>query len=379
MRTTGGFEILIFCISSMKMWQSIFDELDSNLEPVCTEPECLHSNIGVEDNVELCFDCGLIFCRKFCANQFSNTSVMRNKSSMCPIFSEMSLLLDSEVKNLTVIIYKQVTVSRIYRSTFRRSIVAACLHRASRVLGKPVLFNDLLKMFEISVHEANKGIAFVAANLPKGDYFVSFFSASLEIESILKIVGAPEIARNVESIFNMVSQQLSASSQLKSVICGCIWFHFKTFSKSKISLKHFAEKCEMASSTIQKKMTEVKKFALRKILKRIFSWCLTVFGTVDPVSDGGSIKILNSRDPDAIRIIDTEDGFEYPLDDVDNVQDWNILLGKNWFFLDVSFCIGAVVTTTKTDVGLSFDKCIEPINSLGQARVEQELIQLFET
>ena len=149
------------------LWKVIREKYNVNNNSLSDEEICLHEEVTIESGNRLCNDCGTILAHHFQFDQHNFVSQMRRKRVLCSIYSEIPAYIDSDVKNLTVELYKLTTDKKIFRNIFRRAIILACLHRASILLDKSIFFDEMLEIFNLKIHEANKGISFVSNNIPK--------------------------------------------------------------------------------------------------------------------------------------------------------------------------------------------------------------------
>ena len=154
-----------------------------------SESECEHDETIDENSKVICLNCGQLLGENFLiVDQLSNSAVgvKKRKRVECSIYNELPQFISQNIKDMTIDIYKLVTGEEIFRNTFRKSIILACLHRAVIIKEAPIYFDDMLEMFGLTTHEANKGITFVANNIPKdSEYTIPFFNDELSIMSVL--------------------------------------------------------------------------------------------------------------------------------------------------------------------------------------------------
>jgi hypothetical protein len=369
-----------------KMWQELLTKyLTEYAEQSAVDtPQCSHDERLVESGNEICVECGVIVDRKFCTTQYVATCTARRKIGTCPIYAEMPSYFATDVKNLTIEIYKYVTDEKIYRSTLRRAIIAACLHRSSIILGKPVFFDDLLILFNLKTSDANKGISYVASNIyAKSQYVIPFFSEDVGIDSLLSDLKLINDKRAILNVFEYArSWHIVSQAHIKTAICGCVWFYLKHVNGvKKISLKKFSIACGLSTITVHKKYLELKKSVIRTIMKRVFSACMVarigIVKGVDITAQDGSVTVHEYANPDTISVVGS-DAFVYPIEDVDDVLEWNALLSLAYVDPDKnSFVLGAKLYATKRDVVVQFYECAEPLRSMGEGIVRFETEKLF--
>jgi hypothetical protein len=313
-----------------------------------TRTECFHSQTELINQYYVCVDCGEMLYQKVYNEKPQHVYVQERKRNICTIYEELPYFIDYEVKHLAVELYNYTTSGKIFRNILRRAILLACLHRASIILNKQFFFEHMVELFNLKIHNANKGIVFVSENIPKShtEYKIPYCNEEINIKAI---VTSLDICRYLKSIINLYSivkanSTITNTSHSKSVICGCIWFYLQ-FNRSPISLKQFSLKCNCAKMTIQRKYTIILKTIYRLIMKSLFSSLLVdtqIFtsnslniksSSINNLTDG-IVVIKNYDDPILISVIDDADNFVYPLDEVDNLLDWNILFKKIYYDID---------------------------------------------
>jgi len=382
------------------MWQDIIDKFliekkKLAVTEVVTVPEeaslreCLHLEFVLENGMEICVDCGLIGKRFFHCNQVNGTSKFRRKNTVCAIYSEMPVYFSPDVKNLTVEIYKSVTNDKIYRSVFRRAIIAACLHRASIILGKPIFFEDLLVIFKLKTHDANRGICFVASHIPDASFYIPFVSDDIGTDSLLEALNIhPHHKFNIAQVYLFAKMcGVVAQSHIKSAVCGCIWFYLK-LTASKITLKQFVKICGLSPLTVQKKYIDLKRSAVRGVMKRFFSSMLTLAkrqtkhfqeNSTDTLrSMVDKLTIVNYSDANSISVI-ADDGFVYPLNDVDDVTEWNSLISGKTYTDEHSnkITLKVLLIESRRGIDLDFSQTSEPLRSMGPNLLIKEIYSLL--
>lgn len=323
------------------MWQDVFDRHFAPAKPV--NQECLHEEIIEENERQVCVECGCLVGQKFITHaQFVPTGVVRRRATVSTIYEYIPAdLVDDYIKNVAVTIYKIASVKRQYRASFRKTIIAACVHRASIVCGCPLAIYTCATAFNIkSIAEMEKGIAFVAENVPYGEYSIpTRLTSTQNFEPILTEFGIP-----MECIL-MKRIKLKLESEpffhQRSSLCACVWFLLSdVYLNSDLSLRQYTSRynsvCDKSGIvlkrttpyTIRKRYMEIKRHVYRKILKRIFAKYLYKTFKCDEVqSDDGTIIVSNIKQN--VRVVGY-DGFVYPIDDVDDITDWNILFQQHW-------------------------------------------------
>lgn len=377
-------------------WESVFKKLsiEDNCEDNFEDIKCLHTDIIEESEHILCSDCGEILNRILSSeNQFSSTAVTRRRISSCPIYNDIPEEFDPAVKNLAVTIYKTVTIRRIYKSILRKSIIAACLYRSSVILN--VSTRRCFSAFGLSNTEANRGIVFVSSNLPWGEFNIPLFGDNSEICAACAMSGIlGDDVSIVINLFNDVKkncEEIFASSQRISIVYGCVWTFIKNFespdypsSLSELINRLINENCNPLNSktripvsaiTIDRKYCEIMKYILSRVMKRVFSMCISMLSdTCTLISNTPvvPVTVYNCNDPDKISMI-ADDGFIYPLDDVDDILDWNILFDMEYISEDTIVNIPIKITSKCRTINVKFDKCPESVCKLGPNILNDEV------
>ena len=323
---------------------------------------CSHEDIANENGCTVCLECGNVLKSYFLVDTPSSSSnVVRPRKHEKTIYGELPSYLSHDVKALTIEIYESVTANRIFRNVFRRSIILACLHRAAILVKTPIFFEDMLEMFNLKIHDANRGISFVSINTAKLDaYKIPFWNDDICLGSVIANTDLRSIKPSVEKLFDIVKSRsnLLNNSHCKSIVCGCIYMVVK-LKAINVPLKQLSQKCGMAEMTIVKKYIMIYKIVLSACMKRLFSSLLINARTVPyrPIEPPAltefadrwhtvdALPVMSLRDVyepvENIVVYDYEngvgmhatsatDGYVYPLDDVSNVYEWNLFLNKTY-------------------------------------------------
>lgn len=339
------------------MWKNVLDRhLSRKLinDPVKI---CSHYETEMYEDQKICVECGEIIEKNFLINQFNVTGTIRKTSSniVSSIYAciPTDLVEDNEIKNTAVKIYKIISVKRQYRSTFRKAIIAACVHRASILCNGELSVSECASSFRIkSSSEMGKAIGFVTENLPYGEYEIP--NKLYAIHDLGPILNGLKnyTTKNLEILIYNFKRKLESESffHKRSGLCACVWFIVSTFAENKISLRDFTREyndfCDKetifkktTTSTIRKRYLEIKRFTYRRCLKYVFADYLYEKLKVIEVITEEDIKASNLHDPREMTIISIKDGFVYPIDDVDDITDWNILFRKNWNGIVIPFFV----------------------------------------
>lgn len=371
---------------------------------------CEHEEIIIEDNKHICVDCGQMLVENFISNQHCSNIIgmKKRRKSECNIYNDIPPYIPQPVKDKTIEIYQKVTSNKIFRNTFKRSIILACLHRASTLTKSDISYDDLLDIFSLKQYEANKGFSYVANNLPKNSEFSIPFDNEREevisIISILRNLGMLTLLNPVIIIFKLVKKRSNILnvSLCKSVICGCIyfWIKYKNIHKT---LKEFAQDVKMSEMTIINKYLVISDIVMKSIMKELF---YVLLKNCEVIQFDGKNKYKNIlkhyksslynpdkkllvNDPfsEKITVIphnatQLRNGCGYqplPLDEVDDIKEWNILLDQKYYgYSSEMYAVNVVITKNTRDLVIDFKRYNEINKTDGNAMLKKILIEKFE-
>ena len=355
---------------------------------------CSHEDVVDEQDTIICLNCGEIISKRLVTENAFTSKITRRRPTSCPVYADIPDEFNADVKNLAVIIYKTATTRRIYRSTLRKAIIAACLYRASVMLKAST--RRCFTAFGLSNTEANRGIVFVALNLPPGEYTISLFGDKSEIYAACLIAGISEKdAESVLRLFENVKHGcngIMASSQRISIIYGCVWMFIKTFLKDTypntigdlidllVKETKFTEKkrgtLPVSAVTVNKKYNEITKFILSRVMKKVFAQCLALVCCTDKLvskTPTVPVTLYDCTDVEKITAI-ADDGFIYPLEDVDDVTDWNVLFEMVYEDGSEDAILMPIKIVSKSNsTFVSFEECCEIVADLGPALLSEAI------
>lgn len=349
------------------MQQNFFEEI-FKLLPVDTkkfiEPRCYHNNVCCDDgDKKTCIDCGELLQENFTLTlNYNSGFCMTNRKTTDPsIFTCIPDFVARDLKELTIKIYDVVTGKKHYRNTTKKSILLACLHRASSLKKTPISYYELLEMYKLKQHEANHGFSVLSSNIPKNsEYFVRFDhtkEAIISINSKLKQLKIEEdknscLFRFVVNTFLLLKENSNAvnNSQYTSVICGCIYFWIVHYLNRSVDIDTFTKRANVSKTTLLKNYITVCDIVFKSILKELFSELLKKCVHFDlektyinknkfPKKNKNDSDILYNteekciiRNPFDVDTISGEIcGNILPLDSVNDILEWNLLLNKGYF------------------------------------------------
>lgn len=364
-------------------WQSLFDKLNNRRDVLNNVSECLHEDCIEEDGFDTCVECGTMIRRKLClSKQFSDNVFVRKIKSRCAIFSDIPDEFDPSVKHLAVVMYKTVTAKKIFRCSQRKAILAACVHRASVWLKAPS--TTCFSSFNLTNSEINKGVTFVSCHLALDEYNIPLYSIEEEItKNCLDFnISSPSTVVSIYSKINQGCEELISSSQRKSIIFTCIWLYLKIFDeKLSIDIETFSNRASISCITVEKKYCTMMKYILSRIMKSICAWSLDILRCDESWDDklcSNTPRIpvtLKHYDDHELMTMIADDGFVYPLEDVDDVDDWNILFDMTF---ENGTCrkikIPISINCKLKNVKVSFDK---PLQDCGPRKLKNSIIEFL--
>lgn len=368
---------------------------------------CEHEEISIEDNKHICMDCGQMLIENFISNQHCSNIIgmKKRRKSECNIYNDIPSYIPQHIKDKTIEIYQKATANKIFRNTFKRSIILASLHRAATLTGGDISYDDLLDIFSLKQYEANKGFSYVANNLPKNSEFSIPFDNEREemisIISILRNLGMSSLLNPVIVIFKLVKKRSNILnvSLCKSVICGCVyfWIKYKNIHKT---LKEFAQDVKMSEMTIINKYLVISDVVMKSIMKELFCTLLKncAITQIDGKNKYKNIIKLNKNSlygPDKKLLITnpfTSNNIivvpytprstplyqPLPLDEVDDIKEWNTLLDQKYYDMTHIYTLAVTISKNTRDLVIDFKKYNEINNVDGNILLKKILIQKFE-
>ena len=378
-------------------WRTKFAELSNiDINISYKTEKCSHIEIIEDTDYNVCAECGVVIGRKFLIEpHYSTTTVMRRTNTACPIYNDIPDEFDPTVKNLAVIIYKTATVKRIYKSTLRKAIIAACVYRAAIILNYST--RRCFSSMGLTTTEANRGILFISTYLPHGEYSIPLFGDKSEIAAACTISGIAD--QNINNVYNLFEsfktncETVFASSQRVSIIYGCVWTFIKCFEDdisqfisrpeclseliNRLKNENSGNRAVVSAITIERKYYEIMKYILSRIMKRIFAICIsyiTQSSILRSITPKIPITVYNCKNPDTIRIV-ADDGFVYPIEDVDDVLDWHIIFDFKFteFNSNKIIQLPIVVVSKSKSITINFNACQPVIRLIGYNILRDEI------
>lgn len=323
---------------------------------------CVHSDTIEESCKTICISCGHVIIENFIpSNQIKASGMKKRKKEECSIYNDIPPHIPQYIKDDTIKLYLKVMKGEKHRSTApNRAVILACLYHASLCAKNDVSYDDLLEMFRIPQQMANKGFAtVVSANIVDIKDTISKTNEEENIiRTILRNLNMISFLHPVSKTYFLVKERstLLHTSLVKSVIAGCIyfWVVHKNLNKT---LKEFSKNMEMSQHTILGKYIGVSETVMLHIMKELFSKLLLnsipiklekcryrqVFKEypnclyIQIASDKKAI-VENPFNPTDIRVSKYSNDHKleniYPLDEVDDIMEWNLLLNNKFYSME---------------------------------------------
>jgi len=323
---------------------------------------CNHDETSDDNGKKTCLECGELLEENYIAMHHSSNIIgmKKRRKSESPIYNDIPFYIEQNIKDITIEIYQKVTSRKVFRNTSKKSIILASLHRASAMVGNHISYYDLLDMFILKQHEADKGFNILSRNIPKKSEFTLAFNQAKEemisINSKLRKLGMDNklMFTLVTNTFNLVKDKsdIVNTSQPNSIICGCIYFWI-VHTCIKKSDDEFSKIVGISKMTLLKVYVAVCDVVFNNTLKAFFAILLK---NCDPKPIEGPQKyksilkksknllygptyrmlIHNPFDQDKIRATAQPSKRDkvienLPLEEVDDTQEWNVLLDQQYY------------------------------------------------
>jgi len=251
------------------------------------------------------------------------------------VLSTIPSYIPVNTKKLALRIFNAVTDNKIFRNSFKKAILLACVHRAAVLTNVSFFIDDILNAFGINKHDANRGISYVSNNLidRADDFEIPYCSDDIYISSILITVGLRDAIGAVTKLFTIVREKstLLNTSHYKSVVFSCVYY-FIHVNDVDISLDTLVERCGIAKTTLLKKFAVVDTTIVRHVAADVFYQALKRGGGG---GEGGEnrLRSISSSLPVVVtlgegRLIGVNkchNDKPLPIDRVTNVYEWNFL------------------------------------------------------
>lgn len=351
-------------------FEEVFKLLPTDNKQI-VKSSCPHDNTCCDEgDKKICIDCGELLQESFTLTMHYNSGLcMTNRKTTDPsTFTGIPDFVDRDLKELTTKIYEVATDKKHFRNKTKKAILLACLHRASVLKKSPISYYDLLEMFKLKQHEANNGFTVLSSNIPKNsEYFVIFDHTREEIISINSKLKQLQIEDKDSCLFRLVvntflllkkNSNAVNNSQYTSVICGCIYFWIVHYLHKSIDIDTFTNRANVSKTTLLKNYTTVCDVVFNSIMKELFSEllkkCVQVrleknhaYKTKIPKKNTPAEEMIYNpeekciiRSPfDVSNITGEINGNILPLDSVNDILEWNLLLNKCYYTSTTKFIL----------------------------------------
>lgn len=249
----------------------LFDQLTENeiAEPTLTTDCCPHTNYVQDKNVIVCADCGNCIQKLYNQHKDWKSQQTRAMTEEKNIFKDIeNIQFSDHVVQIANTLYIQVTSDKIYRGNARKGIISACIFHAFKVIGKPQIYKNIIKLFNISKKIGLKGLKFVSINAPKHSIiFKTQITPITYIEHYMFELKATELdIERVKDIYKslerMKNQKLNRSRP-QSIASGVVYYWLLNEQK-KITLKNFSKITELSELTIAKLEKDIRMLMIKK-------------------------------------------------------------------------------------------------------------------
>jgi transcription initiation factor TFIIIB Brf1 subunit/transcription initiation factor TFIIB len=384
--------------------------VSDNLGKCATEEECLHEETWTDNHKKTCLECGQILEENYIANYTNSIVMTKRRKTESSIQNDIPFYIDQNIKDSAIEIYRKATENKVFRNTSKKSILLASLHRASALAGNHISYYDLLDMFLLKQNEANKGFAILSSCISKKSEHALKFDQTKEeiigINSKLKKLGmdGDELFNMVVNVFNLVKEKSSIinTSQPNSIICGCIYF-WTIYGPECYNREDFSKAVGISKMTLNKVYVAICDVVFKHVLKPFFATLLknckaktcsqpkykNLFKKMKRSLYGPDERIMihDPFDKDAIRVVpynaqkQTEDGEAFPLEEVDNTMEWNILLSKQYYGDNSELYMLHVNLVKRNDKEMYFEfKDYDKLNDVdGKELLKKLLVETFST
>lgn len=374
----------------------------------CDLNKCSHEEVSVDNHKKTCLQCGQILEDVYIANFTANMMKSRKRIVEGSIQHDIPSFIDQHIKDKTIEIYKKATENKVFRNISKKSILLASLHRASALAGNHISYSELLDMFLLKQHEANRGFTILCNTISKkSEYAIDYDQKQEEmvnINSKLKKLNLDtcEMFDLVYNLFKLMKKKSTVinTSHTNSVICGCIyfWLVYNNKCRALITDDEFARMIEISKTTLNKVYVATCNTVFRYIMKRFF---VILLKNCIPRKIEGPVKfksVLNKLkkqkvlygpdekvliyDPlecESIRVHSLQYGTDLPIEDVDDATDWNGLLTKQYYNLTHVYMLHINLIENDREIFFDFVDYNKINETKGTDLLKEFLLHVFET
>jgi len=256
----------------------MFNKYTSKLETIeCkqenTETECLHLNVLIWNDSNLCGDCGLEITENnttdYNSKSFSDpTRCYIRKEKDKTIYQDLQHLnISKRIKDIANNIYVEACKSKVKRATNRKGVVFASVFQAYKLDNNPQSFETLLQLFKIKPKSASNGVKFISENISKDSpIHTNYITPKHRILDFLQKFSVSEEKRTeILELYALVENRSSLINRSKpqSVAAGILWA-WLSMNNANISIKEFIRKVGLSELTVNKISKEVIRVVNKK-------------------------------------------------------------------------------------------------------------------
>jgi transcription initiation factor TFIIIB Brf1 subunit/transcription initiation factor TFIIB len=238
---------------------------------------CAHVNVENRGGVETCTTCGVVLKHNIMhdrewrnylnSGKKDPTRVQARKREERSIFKDVQGLgFSNKIISIANELYSDVSKGRIFRGNCRKAIIFACIFHAYKSVGQPKTHENLIKLFKLNRKAGLKGLKHVTLNSTSPLLRGGHITAEHLISEIMNTFSASDKQKlEVEGLYKQIKNRSSNLNRARpnSVASGLVYFWIKS-SGIPITLKEFADSCNLSDITIVKISKEVEKILSRK-------------------------------------------------------------------------------------------------------------------
>ncbi len=222
--------------------------------------ECPHLNRNVEMGKVECLDCGLELKTLLVDTGGDGERYWAPRPKSKGIKVDLEGIFPDPIISKTSDIFENVTEGAIFRIDRRRSIIAACVMEAYKILKIPITQQEVLNRYPVA--NINTGVKMVEMRIKKFDTDRVRKTYTSPEESIRDILGkwedgddflteVIELYRGIEGKSNLINR-----ARAKSVAAAVIYYFILAMNKN-TTIAEFCKAVELSSATIVKLAREV--------------------------------------------------------------------------------------------------------------------------
>jgi transcription initiation factor TFIIIB Brf1 subunit/transcription initiation factor TFIIB len=225
-----------------------------------SESECPHLNRNTEMGKVECLDCGLELRTLLVDSGGDGERYWAPRPKSKGIKVDLEGIFPDPIISKTSDIFENVTEGAIFRIDRRRSIIAACVMEAYKILKIPITQQEILNRYPVT--NINTGVKMVEMRIKKFDterVRKTYTSPEESIRDILDkwedgsnfLHDVIELYRQVEGKSNLINR-----ARAKSVAAAVIYYFILAMRKN-TTITEFCKAVELSSATIIKLAREV--------------------------------------------------------------------------------------------------------------------------